>query len=136
MRLLLIREGTWSFYTPCNQHGQCELLVFLENLNAQSQAAIERLMSFIDMASRESQGPNCFDDGISHYVDQNNKIFEFVAGRLRLLWFYSPTERKIIICSHAFLKKTNKTPKSDIRKAIKLKKDYEDAWNKGQIEII
>lgn len=136
MRLLPIQENTWSFYAPCNHNDQCELLDFLTQIDAKFEKSAARLLSIIETASREVAGPKCFDDGISHYVNQNEKIYEFVTGRLRLLWFYSPKARKVIICSHVFLKSTQKTPPAEVKKAIKVKTDYESAFKKKQIEIV
>ncbi|MEA2084578.1 MAG: type II toxin-antitoxin system RelE/ParE family toxin [Thermodesulfobacteriota bacterium] len=136
MRLVPIKINRWEIYTVCNEHGESKILTFLRKLNPQYSGSRNRLLNIIEMASEESTGPTQFHDNISHYVDKENKIWEFIAGRLRLLWFYSPVKNQVIICSHVFLKKSQNTPKSEIKRAVKLKKSYFQAATKNQIEII
>jgi len=81
-------------------------------------------------------GPSVLNVERSHYVDKKNDIYEFVAGRMRLLWFQSPVEQRVIICSHLFMKKTQKTPLREVTKALKVKEDYLTAFQKGQLEVI
>lgn len=136
MRLLPIIENTWCFYTPCDRNNNSHLLTFLGNIGAKHEKSAAKILAIIETASEEMRGPQCFDDSTSHYVDQNNKIYEFVAGRLRLLWFYSPHARKVVICSHVFMKNSQKVPKSEVQKAIKVKEEYESAHNANQIKIV
>lgn len=49
-------------------------------------------------------------------VQQGSDIF-------RIFWFFD--EGKLIILANGFHKKTQKTPKSEIEKALKIKKEYE-----------
>ena len=44
--------------------------------------------------------------------------------QIRLLAFWDPNRNSLIICSHGFIKKTEKVPKSEIDKAMKFRKDY------------
>ena len=58
----------------------------------------------------------------------NELIWEFRTRsgntQIRLLAFWDTTENSLIICSHGFIKKTQKTPKSEINKAIGFRKSY------------
>jgi len=58
----------------------------------------------------------------------NNEIWEFRTNydkqQVRLLGFWDPTQKAIIICTHGFIKKTQKTPKAEILKAMNFKKRY------------
>ena len=42
----------------------------------------------------------------------------------RLLAFWDKDRKSFIICTHGFVKKTQKTPKNEIEKAKKYKQDY------------
>jgi len=117
LKLVPIKENIWKFYAFCDKHENCELLDFLGNIDAKYQKYSEKLITLIVSASNNIQGPKIFDDSISHYVHKNEKIYEFVAGDLRLLWFYSKAERRMIICSHSFIKKSRKTPKKESPKS-------------------
>ncbi len=55
-------------------------------------------------------------------------IWEFRTSydkqQVRLLGFWDPRKKAIIICTHGFIKKTQKTPKSEIRKAVNYRIKY------------
>ena len=57
-----------------------------------------------------------------------NDIWEIRArvsnNSYRLLAFWDKRQEAIVICTHGFIKKTNKTPKKEIDKAEKRKKKY------------
>jgi len=69
-------------------------------------------------------------------------IFEFKAGpetgpKLRVLWFYDagdPIERRRIVCTHSFLKKTKKTPPAEKARAVRLRGEYLEAKGLGALE--
>lgn len=44
--------------------------------------------------------------------------------QVRLLAFWDPNLKSLIICTHGFVKKTQKTPKSEINKALEIRKKY------------
>lgn len=136
MILLPIKDNIWGIYAVCKNEEVCELLTFLQTLEKKYEGSKNRLLAILEEASNHAQGPTLFHDDISHLINEKHKIFEFIAGKLRLLWFYSSVEKKVVICSHAFLKKSNKTPKRDIEQAIKVKKAYHEAAENKQIKII
>jgi len=63
---------------------------------------------------------------LCHLVDQGEGIYEFIKGDLRILWFYAKGNKGIVVCSHGFVKKGQKTPNREKKKAIRLKEEYED----------
>jgi len=58
----------------------------------------------------------------------NGEIWEFRTNfnkqQIRLLGFWDPTQKAVIICTHGFVKKTQKTPKSQIDKAMNYRTKY------------
>jgi phage-related protein len=52
-------------------------------------------------------------------VDYNGKFY-----RLFSFWDSRGETHTLIVCTHGILKKTNKTPKSEIEKALKIKERY------------
>ena len=56
------------------------------------------------------------------------EIWEFrtryEAQQIRLLAFWDPNIKSLIICTHGFVKKTQKTPSSEIKKAMEFRKKY------------
>lgn len=67
-----------------------------------------------------SKGPQRLPEDICHQIADG--IWQFAAGKLRLAWFYD--DGKLIVCTHGFVKKTQKTKKSDIQRAVEAKKLY------------
>lgn len=63
-------------------------------------------------------------------LKQSNGIFEFrqmdhrFFYRILAFWDKTDNDETLILASHGFNKKTNKTPPEEIRKAEKIKKDY------------
>ena len=57
-----------------------------------------------------------------------NEIWEFRTRfdkqQIRLLAFWDPNKNSLIICTHGFVKKTQKTPKLEIEKAIAIRNRY------------
>jgi phage-related protein len=60
-------------------------------------------------------------------------IYEFIKRRLRVLWFYD--KGRIIICTHGFVKDTQKTPRIEIAKAVRIKEQYFAAKSRNDLEI-
>ena len=58
----------------------------------------------------------------------NDQIWElrtiFNGFKYRLLCFWDPTTRALIIATHGFVKKPQKTPSKEIAKAEAIRKDY------------
>jgi len=44
--------------------------------------------------------------------------------QIRLLAFWDPNLNSLIICTHGFIKKTQKTPKSEIQRALEFRRKY------------
>ena len=53
------------------------------------------------------------------------------AGHIRLLAFFDPNAKSLVICTHGFMKKTSKVPKKEIEKAEKLRITYLSRYNEG-----
>lgn len=51
---------------------------------------------------------------------------KFLTNQIRLLAFWDKTEETetLVVATHGFIKKTQKTPKSEIKKAKKIRDDY------------
>jgi len=44
--------------------------------------------------------------------------------QIRLLAFWDPKLKSLIVCTHGFMKKAQKTPKSEIKKAMEIRRRY------------
>jgi phage-related protein len=84
-----------------------------------------RLLSFV-----AEQGP-------PHNVEVSHKIvgdiWELIAGRLRVLWFYD--QGRVIVCSHGFIKRTRKIPTGEMDKAQAAFEAYQSAKRSGLLKV-
>lgn len=101
--------------------GKVEMLEFLDTLNTKEQAKIKSGMDKLIELLNNNNFPN---EKLSKYL--RDGIFELRIQLLntisRSLYFFM--EGKTIIFTHGFIKKTEKTPNSEINKAIDIKKLY------------
>lgn len=109
----------------------CPLLDDFENVEAIYEKSRDRLLAYI--AQVANAGPQTLNTAQCHVVDAKHKIYEFIAGQLRVLFFQGPTGR-VVVCSHMLLKKTQKTPEQEVKKAIRAKNSYEAAEQAGLVE--
>ena len=114
--LSIIREGVWKIY------GTPEIAEFLEQVPPNLQKDKLAILALLDRIAKESKGPRLLPDDISHSIDEKHAIWEFIQGRLRILWFYD--KNCIVVCACGFIKKTPKTPSSEKDQAIAIKKKY------------
>lgn len=66
----------------------------------------------------------------------NEHIWElrtiFNGFKYRLLCFWDPYTRSLVIATHGFVKKTQKTPRNEIAKAEAIRKDYLETKKKDK----
>ena len=94
MFLSPIKIGTWKIYAFCESKDSCQVLSFFKGLDSKYHGSQDRLLVILARASAEHLGPSQFPVERSHPASNKEKIYEFIAGDLRLLWFYSPREKK------------------------------------------
>jgi len=92
---------------------------FLDNLDPKTRKKV----IYNVWKSRNVNDPELFKK-----LDENIWEFrtKFQNKQIRLLAFWDKTEKKetLVIATHGFIKKTQKTPKSEIKKAEKIRKKY------------
>lgn len=135
MKILSIQRAKFSVgavaFEKSDGSISCLLLEDFSEIEATYEASRDRLLSYFKQVA--VSGPKALNTAQCHQVDANNKIYEFISGKLRVL-FFQGTQGNVVICSHMFLKKTQKTPPKELRKAIKAKGQYILAETNGQIE--
>lgn len=90
---------------------------FLEGLEGDLADDGSRMVAVLEQVA--SEGPRR-DTQVSRQIGPG--LFEFRKGRIRIAWFYD--EGMLVICTHGFVKKTQKTPPAEIHKAISIHKRY------------
>lgn len=115
----------YRLYSVCSARGDSDLEEFLSEHEDEA-VAILRCMS--DAAEK---GPHSLPKARCHSIDQTNKIYEFIGGRLRVA-FFTDSDR-IVICTHGFPKKTQGTPSQEKKTATRAKKAYIEAKENGTL---
>ena len=128
MKLRRVRRGQWDVLAMCGPRGECPLLDFLGSLESHMEGDGRAMLRLLGYAAE--QGPPRSVEA-SHKID--GEIWEFIAGRLRVLWFYD--QGKLIICSHGFLKRTRKTPFGEIERAQAAFDAYQRAKKAGTLKV-
>jgi hypothetical protein len=109
----------------------CALINALSSVQTTNEASRDRLLEYFKLVARG--GIDALNDKQCHLVDKNEKIYEFIAGQLRVL-FFAGEPKSIIVCSHMFLKTTKRTPPNEVSKAARAKAQYQRDLARGQIE--
>src|ERR1700687_3898616 len=102
MRLRRVRRTRWDVLAVCSPRGDCPLLEYLVGLEAQLAADGRALLRLL--AGVAEHGPPRHVE-ISHKIA--GEIWEFISGRLRVLWFYDEGRR--VVCCHGFVKRAKRS---------------------------
>lgn len=121
MRIRVLKNDRYKIC--CVADGSTDdLLVFLNGLGANQEKSQAGMLVLLENAACDPNGPRNWPDSLSHQIDAQEGIFEFIKGRIRVLWFYDAG--KMVICAHGFLKDSQKTPPERVGRAIDIKKRY------------
>ena len=85
----------------------------------------------LQLLERVAQAGPPRNDVICHKIQDD--IWEFIKGRLRVFWFYD--QGRVVVCTHGLVKSTQRTPKSDIERAVHVKELYFLAKEQGNLVI-
>lgn len=100
------------------ENGDCPMIEFLDSLDIKKRAKILRTIDILEKNGNDLREPysKLLGEGIFELrVKQGSDI-------VRALYFFC-VGRKIII-THGFVKKTQKTPQSEITRALMCRRDY------------
>jgi phage-related protein len=128
MKLRRIRRAQWDVLAICGTRGDCPLLDFLAGLESQLAVDSRAMLRMLSFAAEQGPPRNV---EISHKIV--GEIWEFIAGRLRVLWFYD--EGRLVVCSHGFVKRTRKTPPGEIDRARAAYEAYQAAKKARNLEV-
>lgn len=107
----------WKIDLLTDDKFNCELLDFVSKLNTSGQKDWIKMVGKLETIATSQEGPRTLGDKFVHELGSSKyKIFRFSQGSLRVSWFYG-RGNKIILCAHAYTKKTQKTSRKDIEKA-------------------
>lgn len=132
MDVRILFDHRWRVVSPVEPDGRSQVEIFIDELSSSFGANAEGLLIMLERHSKH--GPESFNTAQVHYVDQKEKIYEYIKGRLRLFWFED--EDRVVICTHGIVKKTQKTPRREIDKAVRVKRAYEASKARDLLRIL
>ena len=121
---------TWRILAICDNRQECQVDDFLQELAPNLKKDAVKIRTIFKYVTEH--GPRGLDVEVSHNIAP--EIFEFVRGRIRVVWFYDAD--KVIICSKGFIKKGQKTPKQEIEAAKQAKSNYFAEKTRGRTTIL
>lgn len=121
-------HGQYTILAVCDSRGNPVLLEFFNELGPNLQKDMDAMLQLLEMCAVSGPPRNT---EISHKI--RGEIWEFIKGRLRILWFYD--QGRVIVCTHGFVKRTKKTPKQEISRAERIRRDYLAAKDNNMMTI-
>lgn len=93
-------------------------------------------VGLLDMLERVAMdGFQKFSSKQSHYINEDPKIYEFIRGPLRLIYFHGK-DSNVVVSTEVVVKKTKKADNKVVNRAIQARKDYFEAiQNNSLIEV-
>jgi hypothetical protein len=128
MKLREVIGDRWRILAVCSERGDCQVEGFLGSFRDPTSGAI-KMMALLTWTSRHGAPTNR-----ERSNPLGDEIFEFKAGSQRVLYFYD-TDR-LIICSHGFVKKTQKCPPWEKGAAVACRRRYFEAKKSGELVIV
>ena len=118
----IIAGRSYAIFTISNG-GRCIVRDFIKALNTSDQKKIVALLK----RTAEHGTPKNTEkfDSI-----QGTSLWEFKSFQIRIFCFFNKS--KMIILTHGFIKKKQKTPKQEIEKALRLMKEYQKETGKNE----
>jgi len=131
MRLRELKAHRWLIYGVVGDDDSVAVvddLIAIRDGNLRAAAA-----GFVALIDRCAEfGPHALPDTLSH--DVGSGIREFIKGRYRLLYFV--VGGAVVVCTHTFMKKSDKTPNREVSRAVRVKDAYEAAAAAGELEYV
>ncbi|NCB26047.1 MAG: type II toxin-antitoxin system RelE/ParE family toxin [Bacteroidia bacterium] len=132
MRLWLVVKENFAVYVVERENSDHDCYAFLsEDWLPPNTTARKEKMRLLRLIQQACRNPLSLSDPC-HTITDGIWQFKVRGGSYRIPWFYD--EGKVIICTHYFVKKNQKTPKEEQERAIRIKQEYFDKKEKGTLE--
>ena len=120
-------QKEWKIVLYKTERGKCPIKDFMQTLAEDEKAEMTDKIEYLRIYGNNIRRPR------ADYL--RDKIYELrmtlTKNETRTLYFFFNNNE--IVLTHAFYKKTQSVPESEINKAIKYKNDFLNRYNKGNI---
>ncbi|MCF6178583.1 MAG: type II toxin-antitoxin system RelE/ParE family toxin [Geopsychrobacter sp.] len=124
------RGESFRIFSLCDEAGSSEIDKIAASINNSQIKQIEKLDATFERMALHGQRSLPTDR--CHHIDDG--IWQFRADDIRVFWFYD--KGNVIICTHGFIKKVNRTPRKQIDKAKTVRAEYHSAKKEGQLTTV
>ncbi len=59
-------------------------------------------------------------------------LYELKSYQVRVIFFYHCTSRNVVVCTHGIVKKKDKLPPAELARALRFKREFEEAHKGGK----
>lgn len=126
-----VRGGRACRILAMGSHGACPLFDFLGQLKRDDGNAFDKITALLDRTANHGTLKN--EQKYRYF--KREKVFEFkTTDGVRVLGFWD--EKHIIVCSHGFLKKSQKTPPGEIKRVVEVRREYFAAKEQGLLKEV
>lgn len=127
MRVQTLSRSNWHLIEKLDSSGSGLVSGFLGNLGANKQREAARMVALMDRVA--AHGPR---QGTSKCHQIQGDIWELIHGSLRVLFAHDG--HRLIVCTSGFTKKSQKTPKKEIKRAERILKEFRQARDGNDLE--
>ncbi len=129
MKLLSLAQGDFEVFAACTDRGACPLLRLLGEMESDGRKDAIRMLALLKRVSRE---------GLPARYEVNHRLVGGISqlrqGGIRVLYFQD--RNRVIICTHGFVKRSQKTPALEISRAQATLARFQQDLESGKIEIL
>lgn len=125
-----IRRGRLCTLLAMGDETQCPLWEFLARLKQESHDEFLRISALLDYTAEQGPPKNVEK---CRFIPEL-RMFELkTRGGVRIMSFWDSD--RMIICSHGFMKKSQKTPRRELERAKLAKEEYFKAKARSEVRI-
>lgn len=127
MRVQTLSRKNWHLIEKVDASGSGLVSGFLTGLGANKQREAARMTALLDRVA--AHGPR---QGTAKCHQIQGEIWELIHGQLRILFAHDG--HQLIVCTSGFIKKSQKTPKKEIKRAERILKEFRQARDGDDLE--
>lgn len=137
MRLLVLAEGKrCRVVAPVGDEDSCALVDQLEELAGHGKAvrkAVLGLYAALDLISEQGRQA-CTH--LFHEASKSDGLYGIRKGDLRIYFFFDADAGELVVCSHAAVKKQQRTATADVSAAVRMKEKFDAAKKRRVLAYI
>jgi len=123
---MMDKDWTVKFYSSAD--GLCPINEFLETLSEKDRKKVDASITYLDLQGANLRRPR--SDYLTNGIHELR--IKLSRGETRTLYFFC--FETYIVLTHAFYKRTDAVPVSEINKALEYKNDILNRYNKDNIQ--